>query len=335
MKRLSIDDNITSIIGNQPLASAIYDSVVSALQCSFVHLVEGKTVWDIFEHSLNTAIRDIEEHPRGKLFRRLIEYGPHNPDEPEVLISDDRTILSDPECGLCVEFIYSHMVNRFKGELSELLALSPCLTLVQKLQQSGELPPGVNLYWGDMVQERRQKRMVSKEANAQWGNFTKGADGLIVERIPAQQENQKNLLKMHGVVEVKSMTLSRKKVLAQINRHIVRLGGGVKVGEKEWAPDDICFSQFKDSDPGLIRVMILPSAWKLSRKWHSVKTDQGRAMVFPEPTDPPTQTSIKKLEPNLWSITLSWSQEALSQAAYELTFWYMSQVVRLRGGKLL
>jgi hypothetical protein len=80
-------------------------------------------VQGVFEASLKAAIRDIEEHPRGKLFRRLIEHGPHHPDDPEALVSDGETILSDPECGEAVEFIFSHMVNRFKGELAELLAL--------------------------------------------------------------------------------------------------------------------------------------------------------------------------------------------------------------------
>ncbi len=49
-------------------------------------------------------------------------------------------------------------------------------------------------------------------------------------------------------------------------------------------------------------------------------------MVFPEPAKPPIQTQYKEVEPSLWKITLAWSQEALEQAAYEMTFWYMSQV---------
>ncbi|GAH26564.1 unnamed protein product, partial [marine sediment metagenome] len=41
---------------------------------------------------------------------------------------------------------------------------------------------------------------------------------------------------------------------------------------------------------------------------------------------PQIQTRIKKLLPNFWKIKLAWSQESLNQAAYEMTFWYMSQV---------
>jgi hypothetical protein len=280
-------------------------------------------VWDLFKRSLDAAVRDIEKDRRGKLFKRLIEYGPHDPDDPEALVSDKETTLSDPECGLCVEFIYSHMVNRFKGELAELLALEPCIALVQRLQQKGHLPSGVCLYWGEMLQERRRTGNISEGRNAQWGSFTKGADGLLVEHNSSQKSEPRNSLSIHGVIEVKSMTCAKKKVLDQINRHIMRLSGGVKLKKREYPPNDVSLNQ-----SNIIRIMVLPSNWTLSREWHSVKTDKGSAMVFPEPTEPSIQTQTKELEPNLWNIILAWSHEALEQAAYEMTFWYMSQVGR-------
>ena len=266
--KLPSNEKIASIIGNRLLASAIHSSVASALRCPFVHLVDGKTVQDVFKRSLDTAIRDIVEHPRGKLFRRLIEYGPRNPDEPEALTSDDETTLSDHECGSCVEFIYSHMVNRFKGELAELLALEPCVRLIQRLQQERHLPSGIHFYWGEMVQERRRTRRANGESKARWGGFTKGADGLLVEQISTQQRKPQNLLRIHGIVEVKSMTCSKRKVLEQINSHIMRLNGGVKLGIGEWPPDNIAlFKKVKKKDSGLIHIMVMPSTWKLSRGW--------------------------------------------------------------------
>jgi hypothetical protein len=316
-----IVEEIASVINNRPLAMSLYKSVASAQKCSFVHLVPGKTVWDIFKFSLGAAIRDIENHPRGKLFRRLIEYGPYLPDERQVLSDDGESTLSDRECGLCVEFIYSHMVNRFKGELAELLALEPCLNLIQQLQGEGHLPSGVHLYWGDMVQERRRVRRALGESNVRWGNFTKGADGLLVEQTSIHPDHPYPILRIHGVMEVKSMTLSKRRVLAQINSHIVRLGGGVKLGDRIWSPDKL-------NRLAMTRIMVLPSTWKLSREWHRVRTDGGWNMVFPEHTEPPGQTQVEALEPNFWKIGLAWSQEALNQAAYEMTFWYMSQVGR-------
>ncbi len=236
---------ISSIINNQFLASAIHKSVSLALRTPFVHLVSGKTAGDIFKHSLNAAIRDIEKHPRGELFRRLIEYVPHDPDDPETLVSDGKTTLSDPECGSCVEFIYSHMVNRFKGELAELLAIEPCITLIRQLQREQYLPSNVNLYWGDMVQERRRAIVREKEDNL-WGSFTKGADGLLVEQVSNRKDKFNRRYSIRGIVEVKSMKHSKKKVLDQINSHIMRLNGGVKLGEKEYPQNDIYVD---DSNP--------------------------------------------------------------------------------------
>ena len=110
----SSEEEIAYIIGNEPLSSAIYRSVAAAINSRIVHLDGGETIQDIFKQSLNSAIRDIERDPRGKLFRRLIQYGPPLSDEPEILDSDRETSLSDPECGSCIDFIYSHMVNRLK-----------------------------------------------------------------------------------------------------------------------------------------------------------------------------------------------------------------------------
>ena len=142
---------------------------------------------------------------------------------------------------------------------------------------------------------------------------------MIVEQISSQHFKQQNVLKIHGVIEVKSMRLSKKKILGQIKNHISRLNGGVKLGGKIWPPDQISFSN-------MLRIIVVPSTWKLSRKWYSVKTDQGRKIMLPEPSKPPIQTRIEELQHNLWRIKLAWSRELLNQAAYEMTFWYMSQV---------
>lgn len=315
------DQEIASIIHNQPLASAVHTSVASALLCPFARLAVGQTTWDVFKHSLDAAIRDIQEHPRGKLFRRLIEYGPHNPDDPEAPASDGKTILSDPECGLCVDFIFSHMVNRFKGELAELLALEPCIALVQRLQQEGHLSSSTHLYWGDAVQERRQTRLAGEEHDAQWGSFTKGADGILAEPVLTSRSGRRSALRVRGVIEVKSMSRSHRRVIAQITKHITRMRGGVRLGDREWLPDEVSCSN-------VIRIMVLPATWKLSREYHGVKTGEGTRMVLAEPSEPPAQTQVEELEPGLWKITLAWSQESLDEAAYEMTFWYMSQVGR-------
>jgi hypothetical protein len=256
-----------------------------------------------------------------------MEYGPHNPDEPEVLINNCDKTLSDPECGLCVEFIYSHMINKFKGDLAELLALEPCITLIQRLKQEQRLHSDVHLYMGETVQLRRRTRKKDAECKMQWGSFVKGTDGLLVEKIPLQQDKLQNLLKIYGAIEVKSMVQSEKKILKQINNHIMRLKGGVKLDTRELSPDNILsFENEKKKESDLLRIIVIPSTWKLNREWQSVVDNNKRSIITSKPSEPPVNTQIEELDPNTWKITLAWSQEALNQAAYEMTFWYMSQV---------
>jgi hypothetical protein len=292
---------------------AICDSIAHALDRPFVHLKEGKTVPRVFQSSLDAAIRDIKSHPRGKLFCRLIEFGPHNPGEPKAHTSDGKTLLSDPECGEAVEFIFSHMVNRFKGELAELLALKPCIELFERLRQAATIPPDVGLYWGEVVQERR---LVEKSGQTRWGDFTKGADGLLA-RTPSGE------IDVCGVVEVKSMHLPRKKLLSQIDHHISRLQGGVRLSGTRTKP-----SRAKVR-PGALRVMVVPSTWRVSREFNWDKCDHGgRKMVFQETPEPATALPPQPLGNGVWKITLNWSQEALEQAAYEMTYRYMAEVGR-------
>lgn len=310
---------IASIIHNQPLADAIEKSVSLGLKTSFFHSDAGKTVWQMFKHSLDEAIRDIENHPKGNLFRRLIEYGPLDPDEPDILQSDSDTRLSDRECGECVEFIFSHMVNRFKGELAELLAIAPCVELVRNLQQEGRLPSSEKLYWGDLIRERR--RIVRNETReVLWGGFTKGADGLLLckANLPERITTQLNI---KGVFEVKSMRQSARKLALQIARHISRLDGGIRLGKEEYSPQTI-----KINKSNFFQIMVMPSTWKINRQWHTIKNERGSAIVLDEPDGTSEINQIEGIEKNSWRITLGWSQEAIEQAAYEMTFWYMSQV---------
>lgn len=312
-------DKIASIIGNSRLAKSIDTSISSGLKTSFFRLGSGKTIWDVFKKSLDSAIRDIENHPRGQLFKRLLEFGPHNPDEPEVLESDRKTTLSDPECGSCVEFIFSHMVNRFKGELAELLAIEPCIALVHKLQKEGRFSSPLRFYWGEMIRERR-KVTKARTGEVSWGGFTKGADGLIVAESRLSS-SAKKLQDIKAVCEVKSMRQSHRKLADQIIRHLLRLHGGIRLGEQEYPRYTIYFD-----NTNVLRIIVVPSAWRLSRQWKSVKNDRGRVIVLNDADTTPDENRVEEIGPKFWKITLGWSQEALEQAAYEMTFWYMSQV---------
>ena len=308
-------DSIAGIIHNWPLAKAIDRSIRSGLDHGHVHLTAG-SAWDVFNASLKAAIREIESHPRGKLFRRLLEYGLPNPDDPQKLTSDGQTILSDPECGQCIQFIFSHMINRFKGEMAELLAIAPCLELIQLLQNKSILSATVETYFGESIQERRRVRSGNKK---KWSGLAKGADGLIVEQVKTALKPIHKNLNVLGVVEIKSMPIPREKLIKQINHHLERLEGGVKLSEDFWEEKQVILG-----DP--LSIMVIPSTWKISRKWPRKDTESGWELVFSDAQEPPLLTNFEEVQPSQWLVTLDWSKETLEQAAYEMTFWYMSQV---------
>lgn len=55
-RTITVDtQKIASIIDNWLLAPDIHRSISSALTCTFACLVDGKTVWDMFEQSLKAA----------------------------------------------------------------------------------------------------------------------------------------------------------------------------------------------------------------------------------------------------------------------------------------
>jgi hypothetical protein len=311
-KSSSVIKKIANVIGNPVLARELYETISLALNNPEVNLGTFANECQVFENSLNSAIYDIEkDEVRGGLFKRLLRYGPHNPDDPEAETSDGMTMLSDPECGACVEFIFSHMINRFQGELAELLALKPCIKLLEDLKQKGEISENSKLVWGNMIREKQR-------IGTQWRDYAKGADGLI---ISTKKENGSEL-EILAVIEIKSMQLSSNRLLRQISHHITRLGGGVELGKIPYTSNQL------NLEPASVKKeLVRPSTWKLPRdvKWE--KDDKGvTTLVFPKPTAPKVRTKRIEISPNTWSVTLNWSEDALRQAACEMTYGYMSEV---------
>jgi len=134
----------------------------------------------------------------------------------------------------------------------------------------------------------------------------------LVEHIYEHETGLLKKVKIHGIVEIKSMRLSRRKILEQIDRHARRLAGGLELLKNKFPGEKV-----EIANPGLIKIMIIPSNWKLSREFHFEEDEDGtKNMVFPEPEHPGTDNEIKELEPGVFRITLSWSKEALEQALY-------------------
>ncbi len=98
------------------------------------------------------------------------------------------------------------------------------------------------------------------------------------------------------------------------------------MGDIEWNFTDRN-SQIILNKNTVYKIMIVPSNWKLSREYHFEETENGsRQMIFPEVTPPPVESVIENLKNNILKNTFAWSVDALNQSAYEMTYWYMSQV---------
>lgn len=298
---------IAKIIANGHLAESIVRVLNRALSSVRVSLPGGGTAWAAFEYSLNAVVRDISTHPKGQLFQRMVLHGPRSPidDEPST-----GTFLSDIECGLCLDFIRSHMVNRFQGELAEIVALDPVLTLIERLTTDKVVPHEVHLYWGECVHERSVRNDSPSPA------WRKGADGVVASRAAGRG------LTVHAVIEVKSMPRSWTTIARQVDGHVARLQAGVRLCGEEWAPERI---ESGSGEP--VRIMVRPSLWKLDRAWRSEVTPQGTRLLHSAPRSaPPVTSHLVEVGPRTWAITLDWSAEALAEAAYEMTLWFMAHV---------
>ena len=152
-----------SLLGNL-LGSDVEASIDEALTAGAVFPAASKPL-AVFREVLATSIRDIEHHKRGQLLQRFLLQGPYeNTGEipPEMALNR----LPDDDVAAATAFIYSFMVNSFKGSLVELLALAPCVRLTRKLQEEKRFPENARLFVGDTVQT----------ASSGKSRFVKGAD---------------------------------------------------------------------------------------------------------------------------------------------------------------
>jgi len=271
---------------------------------------EGSSPLVIFRKILTSSIVDIEAHPRGRLFQKFLAKGPYEKSGkiPKKFI-DKR--LSDSETAAAITFIYAHMVNCFKGAITELLAVKPCMHLMKRLQTNGQLPYDVRLYIGDSVKNYRQTGK----------GLLKGADQYLL--IQHKDPCDRSCISVAGVTEVKSYFLSQKKLWAQVDRHLLRSKQGLKVNDENY-PEKMIRVGY-GSDRKIFRMAVFPSRWKLPRIFEYIKTEDGH-MLHVEPGKPNPEDKIIQTGEHDWRITLKWSKEALAQAAYDMTFWYMAKV---------
>ena len=305
---------LAETVGFELLGHGLGKDVESALQAAlrggavFVNACDSLVT---FRHALAASIRNIASHPRGRLFQEFLLKGPYEDvgGIPPDLVGHR---LSDADCAATIAFIYSHMVNCFKGAVAELLAAKPCLDLLRRLQEEGELPPNARLYVGDSVaiHKGREKRLL------------KGADQHIL--IQGKRPDAASSITVAGLTEVKSYIRSERRLREQLDQPLRRAMGGLRVSGVDYSADRVKAGYGKDKLA--VRIAVLPSAWKLQRSFH-FEDSEGRRLLHIDPGEPPRkEDEIRQISNNEWRITLRWSKEALAEAAYGMTFWYMSKI---------
>lgn len=283
------------------LATDLQSALAAALNAG-VSFESGSTPLQIFRAAVAATVRDIQEHPTGRLLGRFLRHGPLVEGEPvsaEVLAQR----LTDDETANAIRFIHSSMINTFKGLLAELLAAPRVAAVVDELQRRGSLPPTARVFAGDVVQARMR-------AGLSWA---KAADFHILTVDPSRAV-------LHGVAEVKSFPRPRKGLMAQLDQHVQRAHRGIRVQDQVFEAEEV---ELPPPDaPGVARLEITTARWSLPR---SFRLDADG--LHQPPVEPPlAEDRVQEVMPQHWRIVLRWSQEALAEAALEMTFWYMEKV---------
>src|SRR5579863_2057763 len=311
---ISESAELAETIGFDLLGPSLGDAVKAALEAALssgVIFADGDDPIVIFRKALTTSIRSIQSHPRGKLFQEFLLKGPYEDvgDIPAQLI-DQR--LSDADVAAAITFIHSFMVNCFKGALTELLAAAASLRLMKALQHDAELPPDARLYVGDSVAIHRTTR----------DGLLKGADQhiLMEERAP----DAATKIRLVGVTEVKSYFQSERRLREQLDKHVRRAKQGLRVAGTDYLAERIDLGRANEGR--VVRIAVLPSDWKLPRTFRFETSERGHMLHVDEAQTPRADDHVIQTAANEWRIELRWSKEAIAEAAYEMTFWYMGKI---------
>ena len=305
--------SLANTVGFELLGSDLGCDVESALKSA----LEGGAVFQdgtdplvIFRKALASSITDIETHPWGRLFQEFLLKGPYE-DSGKIPAELVEKRLSDADTASAITFIYSHMVNCFKGAITELLAVKTCMHLMKRFQRKGQLPSNALLYIGDSVGIHR----------AGGKGFLKGGDQHIL--IEEGRSGKDSNISVAGVTEVKSYIPSHRQLRLQLDRHLRRIKLGLRVDGVDYFKEKVKIGF--GPDRRFFRIFVVPSAWKLPRTFRFENSETGR-MLHVDPAKPRNDDKITQIKDDEWSITLKWSREALAQTAFEMTFWYMEKV---------
>lgn len=289
-----VQDTIARIVGHPDLAEELVTSMRAGLAESPIRGDPDVLVAERFFAARDAATLDMDSHPTGDLLKALIK---------------EDWEQTNTKVVRCLEFIYSHMVNKFKGDLAEFLAVRLCTELAQEWKRDGQLPPGAHFIWGSDLRERRRADLDTGSGKS----WHKGADGLF---IVEEMRPEGSTLTVFGVVEVKSYGLSYRRAEPQIHYHLTRLRYGLKIGEQEWSPARLYFGKWNPRR----------QAWSQTPVTATTPPEVAQLLVVPSRRERPSMLAWRKLSRDTFLATLPHTSDFLAAAAYEMTVWFIEQL---------
>ncbi|MFA4987666.1 MAG: hypothetical protein WC712_13880 [Candidatus Brocadiia bacterium] len=289
----------------RPLANDLQVALAAILE-SPVGFFSDHTPLNLFRRSVANSIRDIESDPRGLLFKRFLLYGPY-PENTIAASVRDKWLDAD-EVAEAVTFVYSSIITRFQGDLTEMYAADACRKLRQELVARDILPQSADVIIGDSI------RLPGESGHGR----LKGPDLVFLSTrdLPNVQ--------ILAVVEVKSGRKSFAAMETQLARHVSRFAKGLYLWGRKIPKDDVRVGF--GPDRRLLKITIQPSDWKLPRSFCFRKVGRARRLFVDEPDLSGIADRFIDRGSDRWHVSLKWSKEAIAESAYEMTAWYMEQV---------
>jgi len=225
-----------------------------------------------FAAMVRRVARDFESHPLRDQFIQLLQ--------------DERELLDDQIPPL-VEYLYSSVVNNFKGEIAELLA-GP---VIHRFAKRLGFPVSFVSGWAIAEPKLTAHRVV----------WAKGADGLLVVDGPR--------LGIAGVIEIKSYRKNIEEMAVQAAKHIRRFRRALRIGNRELAGDAYDF--------------VLPDGSRVPAA--SAPTDvEVASLCVRTPRSPLTNAALTD---GLSAVAeLPFTKDELSKAAFAMAEWFLARL---------
>ncbi|MFA6440493.1 MAG: hypothetical protein WCX28_14395 [Bacteriovoracaceae bacterium] len=298
-------EELSQSVDFSSIGDELGEDLEKSLACGLKHdavFLEGKNPLAIFRTAIANAIGNIQNDGRANLFVRLLKLGPYEEGIAEIPPELVGTRLTIEETTSVVSYLSGHMIKSFQGAVMEMLAIEPCIDILNILRRDKKISSNAIPYIGDSV-------LAPKVTSS---NFSKSADLHVLSF-------NKKKVKVHALVEIKSYRVSAEKLRVQHTKHLKRVKKGLQINGIPYTREAI----EKTANSEMVFITVISDNWKLPRTF---RFQENRSLIVDEGVPNKKLNTIEKISANEYRVTIRWSHEALASLAYGMTFWFMGKV---------